>query len=126
MRVAVPEHQNRVAPVFDCCRKILLVAHAPESDELIAGEDWSALARFARATRLKEMQVSLLVCGGISGCLETLIRRDGIDVIPWIAGYVWEVLAALRAGTILDSRYAMPGRVCWRQGGPGRGRGRAR
>lgn len=123
MRVAIPEHQNRIAPVFDCCKKVLVVLHDHEGDRLISGEDWSMLSRFARATRLKEMRVELLVCGGISGCLEILIRRNGIEVLPWKAGDVWEVLAALRTGTISDPRYAMPGRACWRQGGPGKGRG---
>jgi predicted Fe-Mo cluster-binding NifX family protein len=123
MRVAIPEHQNRVAPVFDCCRKVLVVVHDLESDRLLVGEDWSALSRFARAYRLKMLRVELLVCGGISGCLETLVRRNGIDVLPWIAGDVWEVLAALRTGTISDPRYAMPGRLCRWRGGPGTGRG---
>lgn len=120
MRVAIPEHQNRVAPVFDCCRQLWLVAHDAEADRLIAGEDWSMISRFARATRLKELQVELLVCGGISGCLENLVRRQGIEVLPWVAGDVWEILAALRAGSISSPRYAMPGRIGCRREGYGR------
>ena len=119
MRVAIPEHLNRVAPVFDCCRQLLLVAHDAQADRLIAGEDWSMLPRFARATRLKELDVELLVCGGISGCLENLVRRQGVNVLPWVAGDVWEILAALRTGSILDPRYAMPGRIGCRRGGYG-------
>jgi hypothetical protein len=43
--------------------------------------------------------------------MEDEIRRQGIRLVPWIAGDVWEVLAALRKGLISDPRYAMPGRA---------------
>lgn len=121
MRVAVPEHQGRIAPVFDCCRRILIVAQSDPEDETVANEDWSSLPRFSRARRLTELLVELLVCGGISFWMEEEIRRNGIRLIPWVAGDIREVLAALREGTISDPRYAMPGRVGCKRRRLGRG-----
>jgi predicted Fe-Mo cluster-binding NifX family protein len=116
MRLAVPEHQGRVAPVFDCCKRLMIVLQMPRADELLQREEWAALPRMSRAARLAELKVELLVCGGISCWMEDQIRRYGIRMIPWIAGDVWEVLAALRQGQILEPQYAMPGRgACTRR-----------
>jgi len=111
MRLAVPEHQGRVAPVFDCCRRLIIVLQLPRVDELLQSEEWAALPRMSRGARLEELKVELLICGGISCWMEDQIRRYGIRMIPWIAGDVWEVLAALKQGRILDPQYAMPGRA---------------
>jgi hypothetical protein len=116
MRLAVPEYQGRIAPVFDCCKRLMLVLQQPLEDELFQNEDWASLPRLTRAARLIELKVELLVCGGISCWMEDQIRRHGIPMIPWVAGDVWEVLAALRQGRILDPQYAMPGRAgCMRR-----------
>lgn len=111
MRVAIPEHQFRVAPVFDCCGRILIFLQDQGGEELLRDENWSMLPRLARPGRLRELTVELLVCGGISCCMEDQVRRHGIGLIPWIAGNIGEVLAAIRTGKITDPRYAMPGRL---------------
>jgi len=111
MRLAVPEYQGRIAPVFDCCKRLMIVLQLPTEDELLQNDNWAALPRESRSARLKELQVELLVCGGISCWMEDQVRRYGIRMIPWVAGDVWEVLAALREGRISDPQYAMPGRA---------------
>lgn len=111
MRVAIPEHQCRVAPVFDCCGRILIFLQDQNGEELLTDENWLMLPRLSRAGRLRELTIELLVCGGISCCMEEQIRRHGIALVPWIAGNIAEVLAALRTGKITDPSFAMPGRV---------------
>jgi len=115
MKVAVPEHQGRIAPVFDCCRRILIVAQNEHEEEVITEEDWSMVPRLARAPRLNELVVQCLLCGGISCWMEDQIRKRGIRIIPWISGDLWEALKALRNGSIYDPRYAMPGRGACRR-----------
>lgn len=117
MRLAIPEHQGRVAPVFDCCRRMLIFLQNPEEHKLVEDQDWSIVPRLARPKRLKELMVELLICGGISCWMEDQISGQGIRVIPWIAGGLDEVLAALRQGRIFDPCYTMPGRgKCRRKG----------
>jgi predicted Fe-Mo cluster-binding NifX family protein len=117
MRLAVPEHQGRIAPVFDCCTRIMVVLQGPVAEELVQNEDWQSLPRLSRIERLTELKVELLVCGGISCWMEEQIRRHGIRLIPWVAGDVWEVLEALRQGRISEPCYTMPGRgKCGRRG----------
>jgi hypothetical protein len=48
--------------------------------------------------------VTLLICGGITGCSRRLLNRSGIETIPWIGGGVETVLHALiddRLGSLL-------------------------
>jgi hypothetical protein len=117
MRVAIPEHQGRVAPVFDCCRHILIVLQNEDTDKQVADQDWSSLPRAFRAGKLKELSVDLLICGGLSCWIEDQIRQNDIRLISWIAGGVWDVLAALRQGRISDPCFLMPGRGrCRRRG----------
>jgi len=110
MKVAIPEHRGRVAPVFDCCQRVLIVLQGQHGDEFVGDEDWSVLSRIARPIRLKELIVDLLVCGGISCWMEDQIHRTGIRLIPWIAGEIGNVLTALRQGSIHKPCYLMPGR----------------
>ncbi len=115
MKVAVPEYQGRIAPVFDCCRRILIVVQNEHEEEVITEEDWSMVPRLARPPRLKELVVQCLLCGGISCWMEEQIRERDIRIIPWISGDLWEVLKAFRNGVIHDPLYAMPGRGACRR-----------
>jgi predicted Fe-Mo cluster-binding NifX family protein len=124
MKVAITEHQGRIAPVFDTCRRLKVFVQTDDGEVMISDEDWSSLGRHDRAARLKELGVEALVCGGISCRLEELIDLHGIKLMPWVAGDISEVLGALREGSISDPRYSMPGRGFGRRRRKmGRGRG---
>lgn len=110
MRVVIPEHLGRIAPVFDWCRRILVVFQARHGEDLISYDDWTSLSRHGRPGRLRDLVAELLICGGISHWMEDQIHEHQIHVISWVSGDVWEVLAALRERRISDPRYAMPGR----------------
>lgn len=127
MTIAVTERQGRIAPVFEWCRKVLVVEQAEQQDLLVAAQDWSAAPPDGRANLLKELRVSLLVCGGIGRRTEEEIRDLDIGIVSWVAGDVWEVLSALRLGLLDEPRFAMPGgRMCMqtrRRGRPERRKG---
>ena len=110
-KVAIPEHQGRIAPVFDCCRSVSIFSESPDGHELIAAEDWSALPRMARPGRLTELGIDCVLCGGISCGMENRIVSVGIKLVSWLAGDVHDVLTALRDGRLGDPRYAMPGAI---------------
>jgi predicted Fe-Mo cluster-binding NifX family protein len=116
MTIAVTERQGRIAPVFEWCRRVLVVEQSGGKEILLREEDWSDAPSDKRARLLQELQVELLVCGGISRCVEEEIRGLGIGVISWVAGDVWEVLRAMRCGLLDQPRYAAPGgRMCERK-----------
>lgn len=109
MKVAVPDWQGRVSPVFDVAEQVLLVDLDREDDGSRHTESLGTTAPHQRARRLSELGVEVLICGAISWPLEALLTANGIRVIPLICGEVAEVVRALRDGTLKDERFAMPG-----------------
>ncbi len=108
--------------MFDVAEQVVLV----ELDEADGGdrvtESLGDTGPHARAQRLVELGVDLLVCGAISWPLEALLAAGGIRVISFVCGQVEEVVQALRDGSIKQERFSMPG--CCRRGRHGRTRRR--
>jgi predicted Fe-Mo cluster-binding NifX family protein len=109
MRVALPIWNDRIAPVFDVCQRLLLmdldVEDFVKRDEVML----SCRPEADAGAGLGELGIDVLVCGAISRCLEVHIRNRGIRVIPFVAGAADTVFAAWREGRLRTDRYAMPG-----------------
>ncbi len=126
MKVAVPEWQGRVSPVFDVASHLVVV----ELDHTIGEcdrrtESLGNAAAHERAGRLRDLGVDVLVCGAISWPLEAMLISGGVRVIPLVCGPVDEVVQAFRDGTLEDGRFAMPGCCRKRQRNQARRRCRA-
>jgi len=109
MKVAVPDWQGRVSPVFDVAEHVVLVDLDAKEDGSQHTESLGSTAPHQRAQRLSELGVDVLVCGAISWPLEALLTANGIRVIPLICGEVAEVVRAFRDATLKDEQFAMPG-----------------
>lgn len=114
MKTAFSSWNNRIAPVFDVARQVMLVhvesgRIVSEAEEGLPGDDLSGKAR-----QLAEFEVKTLVCGAISRPLQDLIASYGITVIPFVAGDLREVIQAWLEDRIHDEIFAMPG--CCQQG----------
>jgi predicted Fe-Mo cluster-binding NifX family protein len=109
MWVAIPTRSERISPVFDSAGQILLVEldDGRECSRCVAPMPGDSLA--GRVSRLKELRVAVLICGGISRPLQQMIEAEGIRVHPWTAGPVDEVLEAYRQGRLHEAQYLMPG-----------------
>lgn len=116
---------GRIAPVFDTARRVRLVEAdaggiSAESEEPL-GEEMPA----RRARRLAELGVGTLVCGAISRPLHEMVVSHGVQVVPFVAGDLREIIRAWLSGALRGDAFAMPG--CCGRGGRGlRGRGRGR
>jgi predicted Fe-Mo cluster-binding NifX family protein len=93
MRVGIPVTGNRVAPVFEVARRILMLdngsLHVPME---IRFSDSTVLAR---VDALIQNRVRLLVCGGIAGWVEQVLRASGVDVISQVSGSADEIARAV-------------------------------
>ena len=125
MRIAIPIADNRVSPVFDVARR-LLVADAQRGVEASRTEE--ALEEESlelRARRIAELSVNVLICGAISRPLQAMLVSAGVEVIPQTCGQVDEVLRTFLSGQLEGDAFVMPG-CCGRRrrfrGGRGRGR----
>ena len=122
MTAAFATWNGRIAPVFDVTRHLHLVER--EGTEIIR-QNQVALrdetpAQLALA--LLGWKVQVLICGAISNPLRAMLEAYGIEVIPFVAGELGEVIEAWRQGSLLrQNRFAMPG-CCRGIGRHGQGR----
>lgn len=108
--IAFASWSNRIAPVFDVSRSI----HIVETDaSKIVGQIQVSLADDEpnlKVARLAEMGVATLVCDAIFRTLQAMMTAYGINVIPFVAGNLQEVIQAWQCGKLSGSTvYAMPG-----------------
>jgi predicted Fe-Mo cluster-binding NifX family protein len=137
--VAVPVFRKRVAPVFDWAGKLLVAEVGDEASGNDEEKELADVEPLRRPALLRRAGVGVLICGGISQLLGTLVAAEGIQVIPGIAGGAQEVLAAYVNGQLRGPQWAMPGwcggpnsaltrgrrgGFCGGRGGRRRGRGR--
>jgi hypothetical protein len=116
MKIAVPEYNGRVSPVFDTCQRLSIfqMDRAPMVAPL-GNDDWSCLPLQLRTNRLRQLGIDVLLCGGVSDWLARQIEAQGIRLVPWLVGEVADVLAAFIDGGLPNRRFAMPG--SWGKGG---------
>lgn len=124
-KIAVTVWGQRVSPVFDSARTLLIVE--------INGKVLTATSRIAFDPErplellhlLRAQEVMLIICGAVSEGPAAMIEAAGIELIPFITGDVHQVLEHFLQGRALDNTFRMPGcgkNICCR-GKIRRGRG---
>jgi predicted Fe-Mo cluster-binding NifX family protein len=109
MRIAIPSWNDRVSPVFDAARRLVVVDIENGLERARHQESLQEELPTRRARQLAQLGVNVLICGAISRLLAALLAASGITLIPWTAGPVDEVLTAYLAGRLPDPRWTMPG-----------------
>ena len=115
VRVAIPQWQGRISPVFDVASRVLLI-DIDGGRELRREE--RQLARrepLARAAELLGLGADVLICGGISAPLEAALASSGVRVIGFLCGPVEDVLGAFLNGELANRAFWMPGCGAWRR-----------
>lgn len=109
MKVAIPAWADRVSTVFDFARLLLVL-------DLHRGQEISRIEiplnenpSILRARKLSALGVQVLICGAISQPLAALVRRSGIEVIPFVTGKIDDVLDAFVTAQLADARLLLPG-----------------
>ena len=109
MRIAIPDWEGRVSPVFDVAATLVV---ADIGDGRLGNRQTVQLVNgdmHARARQLADLEVNVLVCGAISLPLETVLDSAGIEVFSQTCGEVDVVLAAFVAGSVPEDAFLMPG-----------------
>jgi predicted Fe-Mo cluster-binding NifX family protein len=123
MKLAIPHWQGRISPVFDVAALVLIVeidgAHELNRRDVAFDVEEPR----ARAAQLAATGADVLICGAISGPLETALSAVGVEVIPHVCGNVESVRAAFVEGRLNQEAFLMPG-CCGRRRRFGAGHGR--
>jgi predicted Fe-Mo cluster-binding NifX family protein len=109
MKAAFAYLNKRIAPVFDTAQQIHVVevesnCIISETQELVAHD-----LPMQKTLRLAELGVGALICGAISQPLQAMVAAYGIQVIPFVAGDLREVIRAWLSGNLKRDIFAMPG-----------------
>jgi len=110
MKTAFAVWNNRIAPVFDVARRVIIVESktqrgAAQTQVLLAGD-----LPLQKVQQLAELGADSLVCGAISRSLEAVLTARGIRVVSYVAGNVQNVIDAWRTHHLEVEGFAMPGR----------------
>ncbi|MBN2430054.1 MAG: dinitrogenase iron-molybdenum cofactor biosynthesis protein [Acidobacteria bacterium] len=129
MNVALTVWNDRISPVFDVSRKVMLASVDQGSVleqkelELPSGDPYGKLDTLLQAG------VDLLICGAISRPVEGYALSRGLGLIPFTAGEAGQILSAYLDGSLQRPDFRMPGcrrrrfqggGMCRRRGGGGR------
>lgn len=109
MKVAVTVWEDRISPVFDASRRLLV---AEIENTQITNRSYVIFnpERPSNLTKtLAELDIPVLICGAVSQVPANIIVADGIKLIPFIAGEVDRVLEVYAKGHSLAPAFVMPG-----------------
>ncbi|MBW1766282.1 MAG: NifB/NifX family molybdenum-iron cluster-binding protein [Deltaproteobacteria bacterium] len=109
MKVALAVCENRISPLFDCARMLLIVDIVDRKETSRYFEPFHYESPFSRAAKLSALGIEILICGAVSNLFANMIETYGIRVISFIAGTVDEVLDAYLTNGLCDSKLRMPG-----------------
>jgi len=107
--VAFTVWKNRISPLFDCARILLIVEIAHRTETSRHFESFHYESPFSRAAKLSDLGIEILICGAVSNLFADLVETYGIRIIPFVAGDVNEVLDAYLTGGLWDPMFRMPG-----------------
>ncbi|WP_457577595.1 NifB/NifX family molybdenum-iron cluster-binding protein [Desulfomarina sp.] len=108
MKVAITVWGNRISPVFDSARTLLIAE--VEGDEIIDRRvERMDTTLFSRVLELLEsLDVDVLICGALSMGTAALFDAIRIEVIPFLTGDAEEILSLYVDGEDLAD-FTMPG-----------------
>jgi predicted Fe-Mo cluster-binding NifX family protein len=109
MKVALTVWQNRISPLFDSARRLLVVDF---DNRRIVGRHrviFDNESAAARASTLSALGVDILICGAISDSFVNSIKTHHIDIISFVSGNIDEVIEAYVSGTLGNEKLVMPG-----------------
>ena len=100
MQVALTVWQGRISPLFDSTRKLLVVRI--EDNRIVARqfETFDDDNPLSRASKLEDLGVATLICGGISDDFAKFVEAMGIRIIPFASGAVEQVLDDYLSGNL--------------------------
>ena len=109
MKLAMPVWQSRISPVFDMAGRLLIVETKDGREISRTEEPLGHLVPPRKVNQLGTLGVDVLICGAISQPLAAMVMGSGIELIPWIAGDLQEVLGAYLSGQLSQKQFLMPG-----------------
>jgi predicted Fe-Mo cluster-binding NifX family protein len=117
MKIAIPIWNDRVSPVLDTARELLVVeqdSDGRQARNTMALPDSSLMYK---ARLIGSNGIGALICGAVSRRLEMMLTNEGIRVIPWVRGEIDSIISAYLNGNLNQQSFRLPGCGRGRRGG---------
>jgi predicted Fe-Mo cluster-binding NifX family protein len=108
-KIAVPIFQNRVSPVLDSCKYLLVVDTEAMAEKVRSTVYLGDMSLTERCNLLCKLKVTNVICGGVSELFANLIKGSHIALINGIAGNVDDVISAFLMDRLYLPEFYMPG-----------------
>ncbi len=109
MRLAVPIWENKVSPVLDTARNLLVletgVAQLSSRFEIHPVE----LSLYRRCALIRDLEIEVIICGAVSRQFAVMLTASGIQMVSGISGPVGKVVEAYFDGSLAASGLFLPG-----------------
>lgn len=109
MKIAITAWGNRVSPVFDAARTLLI---ARIENNTVKNKSYQAFHPENMedlAALLTRLQVSTLICGAISTSPANSLVENHIHLISFVSGNAMDVINSFASRNTIDQSYMMPG-----------------
>jgi predicted Fe-Mo cluster-binding NifX family protein len=109
MKIAIPERQGRVSPVFDSAELLWILDLESDRKTTRMSTLLYSSDPVEKARQVNRFGVNVLICGAISREARMVLSAAGVSVFPWICGSIEEVIQAYREQRLDEERFKMPG-----------------
>jgi len=109
MRLVLTVWKNRISPVADSARQILVVDAGNNMILDRRTESFESESVFHRAKMIADLGAEIFICGAISDFFSSLLEGNGIRLISFICGEVEEVLCAYFGNSLHCPEFMMKG-----------------
>jgi predicted Fe-Mo cluster-binding NifX family protein len=116
MKIAIPIWNDRVSPVLDTARELLVVEQDRDGQQVRNTMVLPESSLPYKARLIGSNGISALICGAVSRGLEMMLTNEGIRVIPWVRGKVDNIISAYYSGNLNQQGFRLPGCGRGRQG----------
>jgi len=108
-KIAVTVWENRVSPVFDSARTLLIAEILGDALINTSCLTFDPDRPLELLQMLQAQQVVLLICGAVSEGPANMLEAAGVELISFIAGDVHRVLESFIQGDLRGTQFKMPG-----------------
>ena len=101
--IAIPTFGCRVSPRLDCAESLLIFTTQNEKIEKREEIRLIKNSPLVSVAMLKELQVDVLICGGVTKSMANKLESDELEVISWVSGDAEDVLGRYLSGEKFES-----------------------
>jgi len=108
-KIAVPIFQNRVSPVLDTCKYLLIVDTEASAEKVRSTVFLSDMSLTERCNLFCKLHINIVICGGVSEIFANMLEGSHIALINGIAGNIDDVISAFLMDRLYLPEFYMPG-----------------